>query len=85
MKASILGLSLALGLAGLATAAQADELASAPTSAAQTEQSSYAAFKSNTNPAVTVATTGPYDQEDLYVGRHGFPLGGWHEIAQPES
>ena len=84
MKASILGLSLALGLSGLATAAQADELASAP-SAAQTEQSSYAAFKSNTNPAVTVATTGPYDQADLYVGRHGFPLGGWHEIAQPES
>ena len=84
MKASILGLSLALGLAGLATAAQADQLASAP-SATATEQSSYAAFKANTNPATSVATTGPYDQEDLYVGRHGYPLGGWRQITAPES
>jgi hypothetical protein len=85
MKLSILGLTLALGLsAGLAAAAQADQLASAPTQA-QTEQQSFAAYKANTNPAATVATTGPYDQEDLYVGRHGFPLNGWSQIADPQS
>ena len=85
MKLSMLGLTLALGLsAGLATAARADQVASMP-SAAQTEQQSFAAYKANANPANSVAVTGPYDQEDLYVGRHGFPLNGWHQLADPET
>ncbi len=85
MKRSILGLSLALGLsAGLAIAAHAEQLA-AQSSAAQTEQESFAAFMANKNPATSVVTTGPYDQADLYVGRHGFPLNGWRQINDPES
>lgn len=85
MKVSILGVTLALALsAGLAAAAQADQVAAQPSPAgATTEQQSFAAYKANTNPAITVGTTGPYDQEDLYVGRHGFPLEGWSQIGEP--
>ncbi len=86
MKSSILGVSLALALsAGLAAAAHADQVAAQPSSAATTEQESFTAYKANTNPAVTVGTTGPYDQEDLYVGRHGFPLEGWSQIGSPQT
>ena len=86
MKVSILGVSLALALsAGLATA-QAEQVAvQPPVTAATTAQQSFAAYKANINPAVTVGTTGPYDQEDLYVGRHGFPLEGWSNIGEPQS
>jgi hypothetical protein len=85
MKFSILGLTLAVGLtAGLAAAAHAEQLAAQP-SAAQTEQQSFSAFMANKNPAVSVMTTGPYDQADLYIGRHGFPLNGWRQINDPES
>jgi len=86
MKISILGVSLALALsAGLAAAAQADQVATPAPSGATTEQESFSAYKANTNPAVTVGTTGPYDQEDLYVGRHGFPLEGWSNIGDPQT
>src|SRR5579864_6009216 len=81
MKFSILGLTLA---AGLAAAAHAEQLAAEP-NATQTAQQSFAAFIANKNPAVSVMTTGPYDQADLYVGRHGFPLNGWRQINDPES
>jgi hypothetical protein len=85
MKLSILAVTLALGLsAGLTAAAQADQVAAQPT-AAQTEQQSFAAYKANTNPAVSVATTGPYDQGDRYVGRHGFPLNGWNQVVSPQD
>jgi hypothetical protein len=87
MKNSILGVSLALALsAGLAAAAQADQVAAQPApSGATTAQESFSAYKANTNPAVSVGTTGPYDQEDLYIGRHGFPLEGWSQIGDPQS
>ena len=85
MKLSLLGLALALALStGLAAAAQADQVASVPT-ATQTAQQSFSAYKANINPAVTVGTTGPYDQEDLYVGRHGYPLNGWSQIGDPQT
>jgi hypothetical protein len=85
MKRSIFAATLALGLsAGLTAAALADELATQP-SASQTAQEAYSAYKSNTNPANSVHTTGPYDQEDLYVGRHGFPLEGWSLMGEPQS
>jgi hypothetical protein len=50
-----------------------------------TEQSSYRAFKANINPNVLVPTTGVYDEGDAYVGRHGFPLGGWSQVNLPPN
>jgi hypothetical protein len=89
MKVSLLGIGLALGLSAGIAAAQAAEtiqVAVQPSPAAvATEQESYAAFKANINPTMTVKTTGGYDQEDLFVGRHGFPLDGWKEISNPPS
>ncbi len=85
MKLSILGVSLALGLTGVIAAAQADQVAAVIPTATQTAQQSFDAYKANINPAVTVGTTGPYDQEDLYVGRHGYPLNGWSQIGDPQS
>lgn len=93
MKFSLLGTTLALGLVAGLAAAQAAETTPTPTQVAvqpsaastATEQESYSAFKSNVNPTVAVQTTGSYDQEDLFVGRHGFPLDGWKEIANPPS
>lgn len=91
MKTALFGFALALGLsAGLAAAQAADttpaQVAVQPSAAAlSTEQESYQAFKANINPEVAVPTTGNYDQEDAYVGRHGFPLGGWKEIENPPA
>lgn len=91
MKLSLLGMTLALGLAaGLAVAQAAEttptQVAVQPSAAStSTEQESYSAFKSNMNPTVEVKTTGSYDQEDMFVGRHGFPLDGWKEISNPPS
>ena len=51
-----------------------------------TEQDSFQAFKANINPTFVVPTTGSYyDQEDQYVGTHGYPLGGWKEVGNPPS
>jgi hypothetical protein len=92
MKASLLGITLAFGLASGIAAAQAADLSSTQQVAAQpattmttTEQDSFQAFKANINPAFVVPTTGPYDQEDQYVGTHGYPLGGWKEVGNPPS
>jgi hypothetical protein len=95
MKASLLGITLAFGLASGIVAAQAADMASTQQVAAQpqttesmttTEQDSFQAFKENVNPTFVVPTTGGYyDQEDQFVGPHGHALGGWHEIANPPS
>jgi hypothetical protein len=94
MKFSLLATTLAFGLTAGLAAAQAAETTPAPAQqvAAQpsaatvaTEQESYSAFESNINPTVAVKTTGNYDQEDEFVGRHGFPLGGWKEVSNPPS
>lgn len=95
MKASLLGMTLAFGLAsGIAVAQAADmsstqQIAAQPqiaTSATTTEQQSFQAFKANINPTTVVPTTGGYyDQEDQYVGPHGYPLTGWREVGNPPS
>jgi hypothetical protein len=98
MKVSIFAAALALGLSAGLAAAHAQEMSASPypsqqlatapstgPSPAQTEQESYNAFKANTNPASSVGTTGPYDQEDLYVNREGFPLGGWSQVGEPQN
>jgi hypothetical protein len=95
MKASLLGITLAFGLASGIVAAQAadmsatQQVATQPQSAATmttTEQDSFQAFKSNVNPTFVVPTTGAYyDEEDQYVNPQGYPLGGWKEIANPPS
>ena len=91
MKLSLLATTLALGLtAGLAVAQAAEttqtQVAVQPSATTTaTEQQSFAAFKANVNPSVEVQTTGSYDQEDGFVGRKGFPLGGWKEISNPPS
>lgn len=95
MKASLLGITLAFGLASGIVAAQAADMAStqqqvaaqpqAATMMTTTEQDSFQAFKANVNPTFVVPTTGPYDQEDQFVGRQGYPLGGWKEIGNPPS
>ncbi|HLI22351.1 MAG TPA: hypothetical protein VKV32_14585 [Stellaceae bacterium] len=92
MKFSLLAATFAVAFSGIAAAQAAEprpdpaQVAVQPSAAAgTTEQGSFSAFKANINPAVTVQTTGPYDQEDQFVGRKGFPLGGWKEIANPPS
>jgi hypothetical protein len=95
MKASLLGITLAFGLASGIVAAQAADMSSTPQVAAQpqsatsmttTEQDSFQAFKANINPTFVVPTTGGYyDQEDQYVGPRGYPLTGWREIGNPPS
>ena len=95
MKASLLGITLAFGLASGIVAAQAADMSSTQQVAAQpqsattmstTEQDSFRAFKANVNPASVVPTTGGYyDQEDQFVGTHGYPLGGWKEVGNPPS
>ena len=50
-----------------------------------TEQSSFQAYKANTNPDVTVPTTGVYDQGDAFTNPRGFPLEGWSQINLPPS
>lgn len=89
MKLSLLAATFALALSATAATRAAEPIASTqvavqpPISVAATEQDSFSAFKANINPSVAVQTTGPYDQEDQFVGRRGFPLGGWKEIANP--
>jgi hypothetical protein len=96
MKASLLGITLAFGLASGVVAAQAADMNSAQqqvaaqpvTSAttATTEQDSLQAFRANVNPTYIVPTTGGYyDQEDQYVNQQGYPLGGWKEVGNPPS
>ena len=90
MKNAFLGITFAVAMtAGLAAAQAADmtqtQVAVQPNAAVATEQEAYSAFKANLNPTVAVKTTGSYDQEDLFVGRHGFPLDGWKEISNPPS
>ena len=90
MRKSIAVLALAFTLpAGLALAAPQNvvpqqALQPAPTAQA-TAQSSYDAFKANVNPSIAVPTTGVYDQGDAFVGRHGFPLGGWTQVRLPNE
>jgi hypothetical protein len=91
MRKSIAALALLFALpAGVALAEPQNVVPRAEQQALQpgqqqetTEQSSYQAFKANVNPNVVVPTTGIYDQGDTYVGRHGFPLGGWSQVNLP--
>ena len=95
MKAPLLAMTLAFGLASGIAAAQASDMSSTQqigaqppiaTSMTTTEQGSFEAFKANINPTFVVPTTGGYyDQEDQYVGPHGHPLGGWKEVGNPPS
>jgi hypothetical protein len=93
MKKSLAALALAFILpAGLAMAAPQNmtqptqQVAAQPGQQAQdTADSSYRAFKANINPSAVVPTTGPYDQEDAYTGRHGFPLEGWSQVRLPNE
>jgi hypothetical protein len=93
MRKSLAALALAFTLpAGIALAEPQTVVPPAQQQALQpyqqqeaTEQSSYQAFKANVNPNVVVPTTGIYDEGDAYVGRHGFPLGGWSQINLPPS
>ena len=96
MKASLLGITLAFGLASGIVAAHAADVSStqqqvavrpqAAVSTTTTEQDSFQAFKENINPTYVVPTTGSYyDQEDQFVNQQGYPLGGWKEIANPPS
>ena len=95
MKASLLVITLAFGLASGIAVAQAADMSSTPQVAVQpqttssmttTEQQSFQAFKANVNPSFIVPTTGGYyDQEDQYVGPHGYPLTGWREVGNPPS
>lgn len=90
MKLSLLGMTLAVGLATGLSVAHAAETSSPAQVAVQpdavsTATESFSAYKSNINPTVAVKTTGGYDQEDMFVGRHGFPLDGWKEVSNPPS
>jgi hypothetical protein len=95
MKASLLGITLAFGLASGVVAAHAADVTATQQVAAQpqaavstttTEQDSFQAFKANINPTYVVPTTGGYyDQEDQFVNQQGYPLGGWKEISNPPS
>lgn len=91
MRKSLAALALAFTLpAGLALAEPQivvpQQEALQPGQQAQaTEQSSYQAFKAGVNPSATVPTTGVYDQGDAFVGRHGFPLGGWTQVRLPNE
>ena len=97
MKASLLGITFAVGLTSSMAAAQAADMAPISQDATQpqsspwtttTAQQSFQAFKANINPTFVVPTTGGdgyYDQEDQFVGPHGHPLGGWKEISNPPS
>jgi hypothetical protein len=90
MKKSLAALALAFTLpAGLALAEPQNVIpqqALQPAPMAQaTAQSSYDAFKAGVNPSLAVPTTGLYDQGDAFVGRHGFPLGGWTQVRLPNE
>ena len=91
MRKSLAALALAFTLpAGLALAAPQNAIplqqAQQPAQMAQaTAQSSYDAFKAGVNPSLAVPTTGIYDQGDAFVGRHGFPLGGWTQVRLPNE
>ena len=91
MRKSLAAVALAFTLpAGIALAAPQNVVppqeAFQPGQTAQiTAQSSYDAFKAGVNPSVTVPTTGIYDQGDAFVGRHGFPLGGWTQLRLPNE
>ncbi len=81
---SILGVTLALGLAaGIASAARADQLGlvSPATTSQATQSASINAYKANVNPDATVPTTGVYDESDRFVGPNGYPLPGDPTIA----
>jgi hypothetical protein len=91
MKKFLATVALAFTLpAGLALAAplnvvQQQEALQPGQTAQATAQSSYDAFKAGVNPSVVVPTTGVYDQGDAFVGRHGFPLGGWTQVRLPNE
>lgn len=92
MRKTLAALALALALpAGIAFAEPqnvvppAQEALQPGEQAQATETSSFQAYNANINPNVVVPTTGIYDQGDAFVGRHGFPLGGWEQITFPPS
>jgi hypothetical protein len=91
VKNSLIALAFALTLpAGLAFAEPQNIVPPAQQEALQpaqeqqaTETSSFQAFRANTNPNITVPTTGVYDQGDAFTGPHGFPLEGWAQVNNP--
>lgn len=90
MRKSLAALALVFTLpAGLALAEPQNVVpereALQPQMAQATAQSSYDAFRAGVNPSATVPTTGIYDQGDAFIGRHGFPLGGWTQVRLPNE
>ena len=73
MKQPFFAATLLLGLsAGLAFAAPA-----APTEGTPSESAALKAYEANTNPSVSVPTTGPYDARDRYTAPNGYQLPGY--------
>lgn len=93
MRKTLAALALVLTLpAGIAFAEPQSAVPPAQQQALQpgeqvqtTESSSFQAFNANVNPNAVVPTTGVYDQGDAFIGRRGFPLGGWEQINFPPS
>ena len=77
-------LSFALST-GVALAAPADQVTPPEQVAAQpqgmtTEDKAFKAFENDTNPNVSVPTTGIYDERDRYIGPTGYPLPGYGRL-----
>jgi hypothetical protein len=87
MKKSLVALTLLLGLsAGAAVAAPANQTAAAPQQFSDQpqgtpgEDEALKAYENNTNPNVSVPTTGPYDERDRYTGPNGYQLPGYGRL-----
>ncbi len=82
MNKGLIALTILLGLsAGTALAAPVEQTATAPQSyslqGTPGEQEALKAYENNTNPDVTVPTTGPYDERDRYTAPNGYQLPGY--------
>ena len=86
MYKSLIALSLLVGLStGVAVAAPVDQVTTSQQVAEQpqgtvTEDDALKAYTNNTNPDVSVPTTGPYDERDRYTGPNGFELPGYGRL-----
>jgi hypothetical protein len=87
MKKSLVALTLLLGLsAGVAVAAPVTQTAAAPQQLSDapqgtpTEDEALKAYQDNTNPNVSVPTTGIYDERDRYTAPNGYELPGYGRL-----
>lgn len=89
MKYTAIFFGLAFAVtAGAASLARADDVvnstyqsAAAPadnlSAQAATENQAIQDYNANIDPLTNVRISGPYDQEDAFKGRNGYPLPGW--------